>query len=275
MGRLRDWFLMLAADAAQSAGEAGEADRLLASLLRLTPDHFLSPYGSFVEALRAPDVERYLGKLRRTYPPAKAVELLGPGLGRGAVESDERVPQAAHTAGEWPALPAAPALAAEEAFADLSGDEPGDAGTPAEPRNEKEVEGAAAAEFLNEPAELEIVETVEDDDQITVEEATPSLDEPGDAGAPAEPRNEEELEGDAAAELLDEPAELEIVEAVEEDDQIAVEESNSSLDVPDEDADAAAESEEGPGGKPAPPPSPPGGSRIARGLRWLFGRRPR
>ena len=72
----RDWFLVLAADAALSANQPAEADRLLGRLLSVNPHHFLKPFGSFAEALRSPDVQGYVGNLKRTYPPPKAEQLL-------------------------------------------------------------------------------------------------------------------------------------------------------------------------------------------------------
>ncbi len=72
----RDWFLVLAADAALSAQQPAEADRLLGRLLTVNPHHFLRPFASFGEALRSPDVQGYVGNLKRNYPPDKAHELL-------------------------------------------------------------------------------------------------------------------------------------------------------------------------------------------------------
>src|SRR5262245_59058680 len=72
----RDWFLVLAADAALSAGQPAEADRLLGRLLSVNPHHLLRPFGSFAEALRSPDVDGYVGSLRRSYPPDRAEQLL-------------------------------------------------------------------------------------------------------------------------------------------------------------------------------------------------------
>ncbi|MCI0457926.1 MAG: hypothetical protein L0Z62_13245 [Gemmataceae bacterium] len=72
----RDWFLVLAADAALSAGKPAEADRLLGRLLTLNPHHLLRPFASFAEALRSPDVEGYVSSLRRSYPPARAEQIL-------------------------------------------------------------------------------------------------------------------------------------------------------------------------------------------------------
>jgi hypothetical protein len=82
----RDWFLVLAADAAQAAGQPAEADRLLGRLLTLNPHHLLRPFASFAEALRSPDVENYVGSLRRSYPPARAAQILQAEQGRNAVE---------------------------------------------------------------------------------------------------------------------------------------------------------------------------------------------
>src|SRR5262245_34469465 len=74
--RQRDWFLVLAADTAQAAGQPAEADRLLGRLLGLNPHHFLKPFRSFAEALQSPDVLGYVANLRRNYPPERAADLL-------------------------------------------------------------------------------------------------------------------------------------------------------------------------------------------------------
>jgi hypothetical protein len=73
--KLRDQFLVLAADAAHGAGRDNEAERLRAHLLRLNPHHMLRPFGSFAEALCSPDVQSYVNELRRTYPPQAAQKM--------------------------------------------------------------------------------------------------------------------------------------------------------------------------------------------------------
>jgi hypothetical protein len=70
--KLRDWFLVLAADAALAAGQADEAERLRGRLLHANPHHLLKPYASFAEALQSRDVQGYVADLRRTYPPEAA-----------------------------------------------------------------------------------------------------------------------------------------------------------------------------------------------------------
>jgi hypothetical protein len=70
--QMRDRFLVLAADAALSAGRRVESDLLLARLLRSNPHHMLRPYKSLAEATASPDVQKYVGELRKTYPPEKA-----------------------------------------------------------------------------------------------------------------------------------------------------------------------------------------------------------
>ncbi len=74
--KLRDWFLVLAADTAQTAGQDDEAERLRGRLLQRNPHHLLKPFASYAEALRSPDVQGYVADLRRTYPPAAAEQLL-------------------------------------------------------------------------------------------------------------------------------------------------------------------------------------------------------
>src|SRR5262249_13715278 len=54
--KLRDWFLVLAADAALAGGRVDEAERLRGQLLYLNPHHLLKPFASFAEALKSPDV---------------------------------------------------------------------------------------------------------------------------------------------------------------------------------------------------------------------------
>jgi hypothetical protein len=93
----RDWFLVLAADAALSAGQPAEADRLLGRLLGANPHHFLKPFASFAEALRSPDVQGYVANLKRNYPPARAQQLLETERqkagGAGHEEPPPRAPQ--------------------------------------------------------------------------------------------------------------------------------------------------------------------------------------
>lgn len=67
-GPVRDRLLVLAADAASSAGNSLEAERLRARLLQLSPHHLLKPFSSFAEAAKTKDVQSYITGLRRTYP---------------------------------------------------------------------------------------------------------------------------------------------------------------------------------------------------------------
>src|SRR5437016_5428906 len=73
---LRDRFLVLAADAALSAGQADAAERTRAQLLQQNPHHLLKPYASLAEAMKSPDVQSYVGDLRRSYAPDAAAHLL-------------------------------------------------------------------------------------------------------------------------------------------------------------------------------------------------------
>jgi hypothetical protein len=74
--KLRDWFLVLAADDAFTRGQAKDAERLRSRLLQTNPHHLLKPFASFKEALKSPDVQGYIADLRRTYPPEAAATLL-------------------------------------------------------------------------------------------------------------------------------------------------------------------------------------------------------
>jgi hypothetical protein len=74
--KLRDWFLVLAADTAQGLGQVDQAERLRQRLLHVNPHHLLRPFKSFAEALQSPDVRGYVADLRRNYPPETAEQLL-------------------------------------------------------------------------------------------------------------------------------------------------------------------------------------------------------
>jgi hypothetical protein len=74
--KLRDWFLVLAADAALAGGNSREAERLRGRLLQANPHHLLKPFTSFAEALQSPDIRGYVADLRRAYPPDAAKKLL-------------------------------------------------------------------------------------------------------------------------------------------------------------------------------------------------------
>jgi hypothetical protein len=74
--KLRDWFLVLAADTALALGQVGLAERLRQRLLHVNPHHLLRPFGSFAEALQSPDVQGYVADLRRNYPLETAEQLL-------------------------------------------------------------------------------------------------------------------------------------------------------------------------------------------------------
>lgn len=73
---MRDRFLVLAADAALTAGLAEEAERLRQRLLQTNPHHLLKPYTSFAQAIRAPDVQTYVRNLRLNYHLGTAENLL-------------------------------------------------------------------------------------------------------------------------------------------------------------------------------------------------------
>jgi hypothetical protein len=74
--QMRDRYLVLAADAALSAGVSGEAERLRTRLLEYNPHHMLKPFHSLAEAMRSPDVLNYLVNLRRICSPETAERIL-------------------------------------------------------------------------------------------------------------------------------------------------------------------------------------------------------
>ena len=88
----RDRFLVLAADAAQSAGNADEAESLRLQLLRHNPHHLLRPFTSFAQAMNSADVQSYLNDLRNSYPPKKASEMLGAMAPAPAAQPSEHAP---------------------------------------------------------------------------------------------------------------------------------------------------------------------------------------
>src|SRR5690349_7405327 len=78
--RQRDHCLVLAADAALSAGRPDEAERLRQKLLQQNRHHLLRPYGSMAEALQAPDIRAFVADIRRQWPAdqARALHATGP-----------------------------------------------------------------------------------------------------------------------------------------------------------------------------------------------------
>ena len=74
--RQRDQCLVLAADAALSAGEPAEAERLRKRLLLTNPHHLLRPYASAAEAMESADVRTFVVDLRKQWPPETVAKLL-------------------------------------------------------------------------------------------------------------------------------------------------------------------------------------------------------
>lgn len=72
----RDRFLVLAMDRAFSDGQGSEAESLRQKLLRHNPHHLFKPFANYPQALKSPDVQSYLGELRRSYPPQAATSIL-------------------------------------------------------------------------------------------------------------------------------------------------------------------------------------------------------
>jgi hypothetical protein len=72
----RDRFLVLAADAAMTAGDREEAERLRQRLLSLNPHHLLKPFTSFEDALKSRDVSDYINALRRRHPADQVATLV-------------------------------------------------------------------------------------------------------------------------------------------------------------------------------------------------------
>lgn len=73
---MRDRFLILAAEAAFSAGKPDEAERLRQRLLQGNPHHMLKPFSSFSQALQSTNVQIYIHDLQTNYPPETAEDML-------------------------------------------------------------------------------------------------------------------------------------------------------------------------------------------------------
>jgi hypothetical protein len=73
---MRDRFLILAAEAAFSAGKPDEAERLRQRLLQGNPHHMLKPFSSFAQALQSTNIQIYIHDLQVNYPPETAGDLL-------------------------------------------------------------------------------------------------------------------------------------------------------------------------------------------------------
>ncbi len=73
---MRDRFLILAAEAAFSAGKTDEAERLRQRLLQANPHHMLKPFSTFAQALQSSNIQIYIHDLQTNYPIDKAQRLL-------------------------------------------------------------------------------------------------------------------------------------------------------------------------------------------------------
>jgi hypothetical protein len=73
---MRDRFVILAAEAAFSAGKPDEAERLRQRLLQGNPHHMLKPFSSFAQALQSSNIQIYIHDLQVNYPPETAGDLL-------------------------------------------------------------------------------------------------------------------------------------------------------------------------------------------------------
>jgi hypothetical protein len=74
--RQRDHCLVLAADAALSAGQPDQAERLRKRLLLTNPHHLLRPFASMSEAMQSTDVQDYVADLRHQWPPEVVEKLV-------------------------------------------------------------------------------------------------------------------------------------------------------------------------------------------------------
>jgi len=91
--RHRDQCLVLAADAAMSAGQPGDAERLRQRLLQVNPHHLLRPFTSMAEAMQAADVQEYVADLRRQWPADFAQRLYTSGSTPASALQSSHAPQ--------------------------------------------------------------------------------------------------------------------------------------------------------------------------------------
>jgi hypothetical protein len=104
--KLRDWFLVLAADAALTLGQPDQAEKLRQRLLHANPHHLLRPFASIAEAMESPDVQGYVADLRRNYPLETAEQLLQSSQKKGtAADRDLKVFRGQTKTAEAAALP--------------------------------------------------------------------------------------------------------------------------------------------------------------------------
>ncbi|HWG44693.1 MAG TPA: hypothetical protein VN688_18100 [Gemmataceae bacterium] len=92
---MRDRFLILAAEAAFSAGKPEEAERLRQRLLQGNPHHMLKPFSSFSQALQSTNIQIYIHDLQVNYPPETAEGLLQGVRGNSEATIPNAVPQTA------------------------------------------------------------------------------------------------------------------------------------------------------------------------------------
>lgn len=93
--KMRDRFLILAADAAFSGGQLQQAERLHQHLLQVSPHHMLKGYRSFAEAVRAEPVRAYIHDLKQNYPNEVVHRLLESLRGRTVPVDTMKAPPSA------------------------------------------------------------------------------------------------------------------------------------------------------------------------------------
>jgi hypothetical protein len=104
--RFRDHCLVLAADAALSAGRPADAERVRQRLLQYNPHHLVRPFATMAEAMQAPDVQEYVADLRRQWPPEFVQKLyLGSADEPSAFESPVSAPGVPDPASIPPPVP--------------------------------------------------------------------------------------------------------------------------------------------------------------------------
>jgi hypothetical protein len=112
--KLRDWFLVLAADSALSNGKCEQCEQLRRRLLHANPHHLLRPFASFAEALRSPDVRSYIAELRKHYPAHTALQLLKAARKKASAAATEKRELKVYHLKDLPESPPTPATSEGE-----------------------------------------------------------------------------------------------------------------------------------------------------------------
>jgi hypothetical protein len=89
---LRDYFVLLAADAYLASGQEDEAETLYTEFSANNPDHVLAGHASLAAAVNDPEADGYLASLRQNYPEDVVRDLVQEARTRRKMPIERRVP---------------------------------------------------------------------------------------------------------------------------------------------------------------------------------------